>query len=650
MNYPCAFRFLAGLLMLLLSLSAFAQPELQAWGNLRGIRVGGQLFQLESSLRVLDHSWQAVRRTAKERNWSRYYRQGRLQRVETRMDSLFFVQEVYDTGRGTARVDLTFDPGSDTSFTAAFFHLQLPAAEYADARITPLEIEPLTPGGHPLPPHPQEVLRLHARGMEFTGSQRQLRISSDAPVEFILVQAPHLPALELYVRLQATAHGQASHHSFELTLSGTIDTSPAHLQLYPQYAGNPFLGLGGNFRLQNPRTDPQVIDYCLQNMEVRMGRVELPWQYWHAQEDSNPLEAARRGELHARVKAAMEMAQRLYQMGMPVLVAVWFPPAWAVEGIPRRNPRNPDGTFGNLLRQDKMEQIYESLTAYLLYLREAYGVEVSLFSFNESDLGINVRQTPAQHAALIKGLGARLRARGLRTNMLLGDTADANGYGFVEAALDDPATWQYIGAVSFHSWRGWEKATLIEWFEAADRIDVPLIVGEGSIDAAAWRYPQIFETAHYALEEIRLYVRILAICQPQSILQWQLTADYSPLAGGGIFGNDSTPLHPTQRFWNLRQLAHTPAQLRALPLSCDKAPLAVAALGDPTGKRLAIHLVNDGPSREVVIRGLPKKVKSLRLYLTNAQKGMEKGRKIRVRRGELRFEAEAVSFISLMSE
>lgn len=43
-----------------------------------------------------------------------------------------------------------------------------------------------------------------------------------------------------------------------------------------------------------------------------------------------------------------------------------------------------------------------------------------------------------------------------------------------------------------------------------------------------------------------------------SILQWQLTANYSVLAGGGIFGNEG-PLQPTQRYWNLKQLGSTPA-------------------------------------------------------------------------------------------
>jgi hypothetical protein len=344
------------------------------------------------------------------------------------------------------------------------------------------------------------------------------------------------------------------------------------------------------------------------------------------------------------------MAQRLDQMGMPVLLAGWFPPSWAAEGEVRRQARNPDGSYGNPLNQARAEDIYASITDYLIYLKEAYGVEIEMFSFNESDLGINVRQTAEEHASLIKGLGAHMKARGLKTKMLLGDTADANGFAFVDASLDDPETWQYIGAVSFHSWRGWKKETLLEWYEAADRINVPLIIGEGSIDAAAWRYRGIFEEAHYAMEEIKLYTRILAICQPQSILQWQLTSDYSPLAGGGMNGNDSMALFPTQRFWNLKQLAATPAGLASLPLTCDNPEMFVAALGDADRGEYTFHLVNDGPAREVVLSGLPKSLKRLRLYFTDADHHMEQGERIKVKNGEARFSISAAGFTSLMTE
>lgn len=45
----------------------------------------------------------------------------------------------------------------------------------------------------------------------------------------------------------------------------------------------------------------------------------------------------------------MEMAQRLYRMGIPVILATWFAPEWAIVGE-RRTGRGPDGLFGNPLR------------------------------------------------------------------------------------------------------------------------------------------------------------------------------------------------------------------------------------------------------------------------------------------------------------
>jgi hypothetical protein len=272
-----------------------------------------------------------------------------------------------------------------------------------------------------------------------------------------------------------------------------------------------------------------------------------------------------------------------------------------------------------------------------------------MFSFNESDLGINIRQTGEEHAALIKGLGSYLVSRGLKTKMLLGDNSDATTYRFIDPALNDPATYPYIGAVSFHSWRGWEKETLQHWADAATQLKLPLLVGEGSIDAAAWNYPAIFEEPVYAMDEINLYIRLLAICQPASILQWQLTSDYSPLAGGGIFGNNS-PLHPTQRFWNLKQLASTPEGLKALSLTCDRPLISGAALGDGNKQVYAIHLVNNGASRTAVLSGLPPSVASLRIYVTNKNKNMEEGKRVAVKNGKASFQMESASFITIISD
>jgi hypothetical protein len=233
--------------------------------------------------------------------------------------------------------------------------------------------------------------------------------------------------------------------------------------------------------------------------------------------------------------------------------------------------------------------------------------------------------------------------------MLLGDNSDATTYSFIYPAMHDTATHKYIGAISFHSWRGWDTETLQKWRDAATQMHLPLLVGEGSIDAAAWNYPQIFQEQIYALKEINLYTRLMAICQPLSILQWQLTADYSPLKGGGIFG-DNESLQPTQRFWNLKQLASVPENLYAMPVTTDASFISCAAQGDNRRNIYAVHIVNNGAERMVTLKGLPHAVKKLSIHTTSKNKNMKEQKPVAVVNGEAKFKIDAVSYTTAVSE
>jgi hypothetical protein len=309
----------------------------------------------------------------------------------------------------------------------------------------------------------------------------------------------------------------------------------------------------------------------------------------------------------------------------------------------------PGGLRGYPLNPEKMEKIYQSIGAYLLYLKQTYDVKAVAFSFNESDLGINVRQTAKEHAEFIKGLGAHLTSIGLATRLLLGDTSDAWPIDFIKPAMNDPEAVKHIGAVSFHSWRGCTDEILKQWSDAARQINVPLLVAEGSTDAAAWTYPQIFDEPAFALHEINLYTRICALSQPKSILQWQLTADYSLLAGGGVFGNDKEPLRPTQRFWNLKQLASTPVGALALPITCNCPNITSAAFGDLANGQYAVHIVNSGATRSATLNGLPASLKQLRIYVTDSGRGMQEGKPVSVVNGKAQFTLDAASFMTLIS-
>lgn len=635
----CPFFFIA---------DVYGQAELQPWGNITGIRSHGQLFKFESSLRIVSTDRQHVTSTAKEKQQPHYRRvNDDEQEVTSWIDSLYFKENVREDGSGKIKVTVNVTSHKDTALQGIYFCVALPEEMLiADLRYKDGDKSEFDHFVKAAGPEYDD----NAKQIEFVTNNRQLTINPDDK-SLMMVRTDNITGkqrimLFIPIKLGGVKAGETTEKTVAIKVSGDIDETPVALTINTNKQGRAFEGLGGNFRLQNPRTDPQVIDYSLQTLRLAWGRVEMPWRFWQPKIDIDPAAVADSGKAHPAVIKAMEMAHRLDSLGIPVILSAWFPPDWAAEG--KLNMRPVHGIWGNKLNKGNMEEIYKSIADYIAYLKNKYGVQVKLFSFNESDLGINVRVTAEEHDEFIKGCGAYFAAHGLQTKMLLGDNSDANTYKFIYPALNDPDAKPYIGAISFHSWRGWDTETLEKWADAATKLGVPLLVGEGSIDAAAWGYPDIFQEQTYALEEINLYTRILAICQPASILQWQLTADYSPLIGGGIFGDDE-PLHPGQRFWNLKQLSLTPKGLFAMPVSSDKADVTCAAMGDKTRHSYALHIVNNGTKRKVILTGLPVAVTRLTAYTTSKKSYFDKST-IKVKNGIAEFKLSETSYTTLISE
>ena len=637
------------LLIILTPLLGLSQMEFTTWGNITGIRIDNQLMQFKSSLVFVDEGMN-------ERITRKEGQQIDFKRVEDKkvfsyvMDSIQWTKRLYSDSDGSTVVDIDFSSTIDTLINGAYFRVELPPAFGSETKfdfknpstISLKDISNSFDGADYKSP---------ATAVKVTSATRELSISFEKLVDVsVRVMDSLNPRIELNFRLAGgeIPADMVFNNKFIIKASGIIDRSPIELTVFPEQQGEKFDGLGGNFRLQNARMDPQVIDYSLENLRVAWSRVEMPWRSWHPEESKDPVEEANNGNLHPKAKAAMEMAQRLDRMGIPVILAAWFPPDWAIIGE-RARGRNPDGTRGNALNQEKKDDIYKSIAKYIKYLEDEYGVETVMFSFNESDLGIDIRQSPEEHNILIKELGAYFKSQGIDTKFLLGDTADANGWEFTTIASIDPETKPYIGGVSFHSWRGWTNENLIKWSDISKRVNLPLFVGEGSIDAGAWRYPQIFEEPTYALDEIDVYLKILNIAQPLTILQWQLTADYSPMSGGGIFGNDTEELYPTQRFYNLEQLASTPKGLYAIPIISDEELVTSAAYINSRKNKIAIHLVNKGASRNTSISGIPQRIKELRVYITNKKKFFESVKTVPVSNGVVSLELEGASFVTLMN-
>jgi len=214
--------------------------------------------------------------------------------------------------------------------------------------------------------------------------------------KFIAARDGEATPFQVYLKLAGPDAPQDQRVSMRLKLraSTAADAEPAQLTLDATRPGHPFDGIGGNFRLQFPKTDPAVIQYNLDHLRVAWGRVTclggLGPGRKHVRARSGPggpaAFAGSGGDGHG---------SDVVQRGMPVIVSAWFPPRWARSPLP-----NPPGARGVALDEGKLPRICRSLADYLVYLKEPYGVEAILYSFNEPETGVEVRQTPESTSGL----------------------------------------------------------------------------------------------------------------------------------------------------------------------------------------------------------------------------------------------------------
>jgi hypothetical protein len=648
-----------------------AQPEFMPWGNLLGIRVAGELVPFETSVRAVRLDWSGYTQSSKY-NWEgqqtfRHDAEG--YEASHALEGLPVAYRIAAHAEDDGRIELTVRVHlqQDLETAGLFFCLAVPAKDFGDGQLDIVEgqgdagsrrltadLGPVSMAGRGV------CLRTPAREIECVAEQTQsIILRQDATThpaylndprsrqDFAMQDARGVPPdFQFYFPLAPGRFrpGQVIERRYWLRAHTVVDQSEVKLVVDATRPGQSFHGIGGNFRLQFPDKDPAVIGYCLDHLRVAWGRIAMYWRDWHPVEDEDPVARARAGQLSDLIRRQMEVARTLAQRGIPVIVSVWDPPRWAVRPW-------PDGGRGEELRAEKLPASAQSITDYLVYLKEQYGVEAELFSFNETDVGVEVRETAAQHAAHARVFGTAFAARGLKTRMLLGDT----GHGTVQSSLliaeviKDPAARSRGGAVAFHTYHGCTPPDLTAWAAVSRKLDLPLMVTEGGPDSAAHRYPQIFLQPWFAMQEVDAYVRIAAACQPATIMPWQLTSDYSVLAGGGIYG-DAGPLRPTQRFWNLKQFGATPAGSRWLPVTCDRPNVSGAAFAAGPGGGVGLHLVNNGATRPAVVRGLPPTMRTLRVFCTDATRGMEEMDPVAMVNGEVRVILPAGAFVSLFGD
>jgi hypothetical protein len=207
-----------------------------------------------------------------------------------------------------------------------------------------------------------------------------------------------------------------------------------------------------------------------------------------------------------------------------------------------------------------------------------------------------------------------------------------NSNKIVLPSIADSSIHKYIGAVGFHTWHGCTPADMKAWLLSAQKLNLPLMAVEGGPNSALHRYPRQFLEKWFQLSEIDLYVRICRDAQVSTIMEWQLTPNYSVMIGNGLY-DDKGPLRPTQRFWNLKQLGSTPEGSFSIPVEVSRPNISAAAFADILNGIYTIHIVNKSAERKAIINNIPSNVKTLNVYKTDITRGMERGENVQVING-----------------
>jgi len=230
----------------------------------------------------------------------------------------------------------------------------------------------------------------------------------------------------------------------------------------------------------------------------------------------------RSGEPGLELKRDFELMQRIQKTGIPWILSVWRLP----EHFYADPNQKPTGTFGRQIPAAKWPEFLDLLGSYLEYAKKHYGAEPTLFSFNEPDLGVDLGFSAETHRDAIKRIGAYFAAKGIKTKLLLGDTANPRGsHVYTLPTAADRDAMQYVGAISFHSWGNGTAQQYRDWNAVAKWLQLPLVVGEAGSDPGFYRN-EAFDSYSYGLRDAEQYQHLLRDAQPNAIIYWEYTEDY----------------------------------------------------------------------------------------------------------------------------
>ena len=418
-------------------------------GRVLALSLDGDLIPVVTDLRLHQPGWTGVAtlgpwsaeltsfaETNGERTWTG--------RIPVGLAACRYAQTLTESN-GAARLHITVTAETDVDLEALHFALSVPIRDFAGGKVQirggPAALAAAFPKALPDDEHFLAGLGTEAVLASAAGDHT-LSVTFDQPVGITFQDERRWNYADygLFVpcargRMRA---GQTVEIAVTLRMTGRADHAAARLTVDPGQRLFRFDGFGGNycFALDSP-----IADYTLAEVRSHWARTEMKLRLWApgsiAADAAAAWQACATNDVAGSdLRRGMLVAQALRQRGVPTMISLWRLPEWLYAWPAAA------GTSGQRqVAADRWPQLLAAIGSYLLYAREHYGVEPDLFSFNESEIGVDVMFTAAEHAAMVQRLGAHLEGLGLKTRMVAGDTGSARGAApeFAAAPLKDAA-------------------------------------------------------------------------------------------------------------------------------------------------------------------------------------------------------------------
>ena len=437
------------------------------------------------------------------------------------------------------------------------------------------------------------------------------------------------PSFQIYVPIVEGDLKRGVGPALSVSVKTTLapDASDVAVTIDPAGKRSAFDGFGGNFVYG---TDSPVTRATLESLRLTWARVALELRAWEPTNDNDDASLTNEAALAAhdtpgsKLRKRFELDQELFRRSQGRMIAtLWYPPEWLFAEPLDTEWREQPG----IVPRERWPELAECIVSYLLHLKHGYGVEPRLFSFNESDLGVYIKLDGASMRDLTKLLQERFTKAGLKTKLMLGDSADlAKGLEQIAPTLADADARAFVGALAYHPWSG-QNEFWNRWADLAEQYSLPLMTTEMGADADSWRDGS-FASPRYALRLARRYVEQLATARSLALLEWEWSDDF-PMTKAGVDGKQS--LSPRGE-WLKLLAADTPQFAETIATTCDRPTMRAATV--MKGEAWSVALVNLDAARTVRIRGLPATLKTMTLSTVDPTTGARGDRPTQVHNGE----------------